>query len=248
MSEQPERVPQLLVSVRSVDEVAAALDGGADWIDLKEPNAGPLAAVSHPTALEAVAALAERRPLSAALGELLDWPDSPSRQLLEVAGIGLVKLGLAGCSPTTDWQRQWLNIERLAGEQSKRLVLVLYADWKTCAAPSPGETLRLASESSSSYLLIDTYEKQSRSTFDYLQDSELVEILHRAQQLEMTTVLAGGITRAQIELIPAPLVDIVAVRGAVCQGERTATVVATLVAEFRNSLNERLSCASARPA
>ena len=35
--------PGLLVSVRAADEVAAALDGGADIIDVKEPAKGPLA-------------------------------------------------------------------------------------------------------------------------------------------------------------------------------------------------------------
>ena len=45
--------PGLLVSVRTADEVAAALDGGADLIDVKEPAKGPLA----PAEAEVVAAV-----------------------------------------------------------------------------------------------------------------------------------------------------------------------------------------------
>ena len=37
---------QLLVSVRSAEEAAAALAGGADLIDAKDPAAGPLGPVS----------------------------------------------------------------------------------------------------------------------------------------------------------------------------------------------------------
>ena len=37
---------QLLVSVRSAEDAMAALDGGADIIDTKEPRAGALGAVS----------------------------------------------------------------------------------------------------------------------------------------------------------------------------------------------------------
>src|SRR5438552_1913494 len=61
--------PGLLVSVRSADEVKAALAGGADLIDVKEPAKGPLA----PAEAEVVAAVIDkvggRVPVSAALGE-----------------------------------------------------------------------------------------------------------------------------------------------------------------------------------
>jgi uncharacterized protein (UPF0264 family) len=39
----------LLVSVRDAAEAADALAGGADLIDVKEPNAGSLGAAGHPT-------------------------------------------------------------------------------------------------------------------------------------------------------------------------------------------------------
>ena len=40
--------PKLLVSVRSADEARAALAGGADLIDVKEPAHGPLGAARQP--------------------------------------------------------------------------------------------------------------------------------------------------------------------------------------------------------
>jgi len=60
---------RLLVSVAHADEVEAALAGGADIVDAKDPLRGALGAVS-PSVLGAIArALGGRRPLSVALGD-----------------------------------------------------------------------------------------------------------------------------------------------------------------------------------
>ncbi len=60
---------RLLVSVRTEHEVAAALAGGADIIDAKEPARGSLGPVS-PEVLQAIAArVPESMPLSVALGD-----------------------------------------------------------------------------------------------------------------------------------------------------------------------------------
>src|SRR5438445_443176 len=65
--EQPEM--QLLVSVRGPADARAALIGGADVIDAKDPRRGALGAVS-PVALAAIRrAVGSARPVSAALGD-----------------------------------------------------------------------------------------------------------------------------------------------------------------------------------
>ena len=66
--------PLLLVSVRDRAEAELAVLGGADWIDLKEPCAGPLGAVGQATAWRVAEAIPATIPLSAACGELCDWP------------------------------------------------------------------------------------------------------------------------------------------------------------------------------
>lgn len=251
MSKQPLNTPELLVSVRSAEELTATLEGGADWIDLKEPSEGPLAAVSRKVAEEAVAQLAGRRPLSAALGELRDWDDSPARELLKVEGIHLVKLGLAGCAASDGWRKQWLAVSQSAAERGKQLVTVVYADWKQVGAPQPLEMLELARDAGSKFLLIDTYSKEGRSTFDYLANAELEEYFHTARSFGMKTVLAGSIRRESVGKIPANSVDIVAVRGAVCRGDRASVIDAPQVAEFRSALSsvaENRSDASCQPA
>ena len=133
--------PKLLVSVRDADEARSALAGGTDWIDLKEPAAGPLGAVSLPTARQVAACLAGRRTLSAALGELVDWHTTSARQLLRVPELEHLKLGLAGCAAVDSWSKVWRKIEAQVTAAGKSLVAVVYADWQRAGAPEPEQIL-----------------------------------------------------------------------------------------------------------
>ena len=227
--------PKLLVSVRNADEVKAALAGGADWIDLKEPNAGPLAPVDAVIARQAAEDLNGRRPLSAALGELREWDCGAAIRVLSINELSVVKLGLAGCAKIPDWQDRWLAIARQVEDLGKQLAAVIYADWRSAHAPSPREMLGLAREIDHRYLLVDTFNKTDGSTFDHLSKRELADILDIAKQAPMTTVLAGRMNRELLGKIPQQ-VDMVAVRGGVCCGDRTSCVEAQLVKDFRHAL------------
>jgi len=59
---------KLLVSVRDAIDASAALAGGADIIDAKEPASGALGAVDLATFQHIVAAVANARLVTAALG------------------------------------------------------------------------------------------------------------------------------------------------------------------------------------
>ena len=241
MNDESPAIPKLLVSVRDAEEVLAALAGGADWIDLKEPNAGPLAAVAVEVAREAVEVLAGRRTMSAALGELCDWETSASRELLSVAGIGVVKLGLAGCGRIGDWQERWQALFLESAQLEKKMVAVVYADSQRAEAPFPGEILKLARSAGCQYLLVDTFDKSAGTVFDHLSASDLKKLFREAKQAGMTTVLAGSVTRELVGQISFEEVDIVAVRGAVCQGNRTSGVDAGLIETFRQSLQSEFA-------
>ncbi len=235
--------PKLLVSVRNAGEVEAALAGGADWIDLKEPTDGALAGVEVEVAREAVQSLAGRRPLSAALGELGDWPTSPTSELLDVDGIGVVKLGLSGCAVRPGWESGWLRVAKAVADANKLLAAVLYADWVQAEAPRPEEILQVARTEKCRYLLIDTFGKRRGSILDHLSGAELEAILQAARQASMTTVVAGSLSLRTLGQLPLKYVDVVAVRGAVCEGDRTGVVVAERVREFRAGLDLRLEYA-----
>src|SRR3989442_5255876 len=88
---------RLLVSVSSAAEASAALAGGADVIDAKEPLAGALGAVSMEVLREIHAAVAGARIVTAALGDAADEAaiERAAREFV-AAGAVLVKVGFAG--------------------------------------------------------------------------------------------------------------------------------------------------------
>src|SRR3712207_4897772 len=61
---------QLLVSVRSAEEAEAALAGGADLIDVKEPRGGSLGRAEDWVLAGVLRRVSGRRPVSAAMGGL----------------------------------------------------------------------------------------------------------------------------------------------------------------------------------
>lgn len=228
---------KLLVSVRDEREAAAALAGGADWIDCKEPNAGPLGAVSVSVARRIARVVDGRCPLTAALGELADWRGSPFRELLAVPEIAVVKLGLQNCAELPDWRKHWCQAFDSAATADKQLAAVIYADWQVANAPSPQEVLECALAIGCRYLLIDTFKKnQTVSSIDLLSVGELARLLHVAFQGGLTSVLAGNLEAANFAQISNLPVQIVAVRGAACRGHRTAQIDGELVRELRTHL------------
>lgn len=69
---------RLLVSVVSAEEARAALAGGADIIDVKDPRAGALGAPSPRVLAEVVDAVGDAAPVSVALGDS-PGPPKPRR-------------------------------------------------------------------------------------------------------------------------------------------------------------------------
>src|SRR5436305_1117778 len=92
--------PGLLVSVRSAKEAGAALEGGADLIDVKEPAHGSLGRAGDETIRAVIERVAGKRPITAAMGELVE-----GAQVLFDTRLRYVKWGLAGSqsSPGPAW-------------------------------------------------------------------------------------------------------------------------------------------------
>src|SRR5438094_4298290 len=87
----------LLVSVANADEAAAALAGGADIIDAKDPAAGAMGAVPGGVFRKIHGVVGGARPVTAALGDAKDGIaiDRAAREAA-AAGARFVKIGFAG--------------------------------------------------------------------------------------------------------------------------------------------------------
>jgi uncharacterized protein (UPF0264 family) len=225
------------VSVRNVDEALAALAGGADVIDVKEPAHGSLGAASNSTIGAVIEAIYGRAPVTAAAGELVDLCHNKPQPLPE--RVTLFKIGLAGCRAMLDWAVQWRQtVAALAPrpEALKRSVAVVYADWQSADAPDPHAVLQLAIDSDCPALLIDTWDKSAGSLFDLWNIQSLAAFLDAARAREIMLVLAGSLTGENIATAAQLRPDLIAVRTAACQSGRNSAVCEERVKALRQAI------------
>lgn len=239
-----ECLPGLLVSVRSAAEAAIAVEAGADVIDVKEPAKGPLGGASPATIQSVAQAVAGRVPVTAALGELVEWTQSGDRSMnsppsFTLDGISLFKMGLAGCGGDCNWRRRWADAVssiaamRQTASQGARPVAVVYADWKRAGAPEPADVLDAAADMGCPALLIDTWDKSGGMLFDYWPVDSLIAFLETVRRHEMCAVLAGSLTGESAIRAAALEPHLIAVRGAACAAGRNGTVCPERVRELK---------------
>jgi uncharacterized protein (UPF0264 family) len=209
------RMAELLVSVRSVEEAEAALEGGAALIDVKEPRHGPLGRASAAVIAAVCGRVNHRRPVSAALGEL---PEQPT--VVDCSGLQYVKWGLAGCLDRATWRSELqAAAESLAQTAPQcRPVAVAYGDWQSAEAPSPEDICSFACKNQWGALLLDTWGKTGKTLLDWV----TVERIHRmgdcCRRHGVRLALAGSLATPEIIKLRPVHPDWFAVRGSACRG------------------------------
>ena len=223
---------RLLVSVRSAAEAVAAIEGGADIIDVKEPLRGALGAADAKilrAVREEVEAVGAALPLSAALGELLhgrhegESADGGVVRCAVPSGYRYAKFGLAGSASRSDWHEIW---RRAICElpQGVEPVAVAYADWRRAGAPAPQRVLETAANLRCAGLLVDTFDKSAGDLFHWLSLDDLAALAAAAREAGMFVAVGGSLTLDTAPHGIAAQADVIAVRGAACGGERTARI------------------------
>ncbi len=232
---------RLLVSIRSAEEVEAALAGGADLIDVKEPRHGSLGRADEATLTAVVHAVAGRRPVSAALGELRQAMVQPLPAV--VAQLAYVKWGLAGYrGKELAWRMEWSVLgDRLRQASPEcRPVAVAYADCRRAAAPEPEAVADHACRERAGALLLDTWLKDGTTLLDWLDLPRISRLVSQCRAAGIPMALAGSLGRTQMQTLLPAAPDWFAVRGAVCQGnQRLAPVDAARVRELVELLIHR---------
>jgi uncharacterized protein (UPF0264 family) len=263
------RVPRLLVSVRNAEEARAAIAGGCDILDVKEPNRGSLGLASL-SDIESVIRVATKQavPCSVALGEAAHWlADCVAEEFLNDAAPDIrpdfLKLGLACLGALPNWVESWESaVQRIedsalrVGCRDTRWVAVIYADWQHARfedgqqahAPCPDQLLDAVFDQSNAFgnrfagVLVDTYSKSSGTLLDALSIDELRNIAHRTRESGRFLALAGRLSAGLLEPLRELQPDVIAIRSAACRGsDRTATVDVERVAQFRTELQHVFS-------
>ena len=209
----------LMVSIQSEDEFSQLRGTGITWVDMKDPSHGAL----QPTP-SSVWNSVGRHPgyrLSVALGELVDAPQSNLEDI--PSAISFVKIGLSKVDQIADWETRWLNWCESLSPHFKPVV-VAYADHRQCGAPAPQDLLRLAAKAPFGGFLIDTYDKSRGSVFSHVDAAEITAWLTTARAMRLTTVLGGSLRQENVALALECRPDVIAVRGAVTEGARSASI------------------------
>jgi (5-formylfuran-3-yl)methyl phosphate synthase len=235
--------PLLLVSVRNGNEALAALKGGADIIDIKEPGHGSLGKADDAAirdVVETVRSINPTIPLSAALGELGDWKSHVPRLPVEVQSI---KLGLSHCSDNPSWRARWLDIRRRFEEERSTAplwVMVIYADWQRARSPRPKELVQTAADSACGAVLLDTFHKDGRSLLEWISSSELLDIADEVHRAGIPLAVAGSLRKEDLPGVSRLAPQVVAIRSAACrQGQRQSAICPMAVSEFRDCLRHK---------
>ena len=226
----------LLVSVRCADEVAIAVDGGADIIDVKEPSHGSLGMATPETLAACATVVPEQLLWTVAGGELVEHNESGSE-----AGQGVaysldslerlpdaIKFGLSQCEGTP-WEHTFQNV---AGQlpECVQAIPVAYADRQAASSPGVDTVLEAAARHGWETVLVDTFDKlQSGSLLDLVAVETIEQWVARARDLGVRIVLAGRLSLQDVPVVAACEPMAVAVRSAVCVGGRNGRVDIELV-------------------
>jgi len=226
---------QLLVSVRNAAEASAALFGGADIVDAKEPLNGPLGAVSAQALYAIATAVGNAVPISAAIGDM-DSDVAGRASAARRTGAAFVKVGFAGMRG-----RHHLadDVQSLAqAVQPSALILVAYADFYRADAPRLEELLHLADRVDAAGVLLDTWNKHGAGLTSLISARALASFVGEARRAGRLAALAGRLTADDIELALESGADVIGFRGAACDGGRSGVVTAERVRALRLRLDQ----------
>ena len=227
---------QFVVSVRNAREALVAAAAGADLVDVKEPLRGPLGGAEPGVIRSVLHAVENHVPVSAALGELLDWRPGIERRIPQ--GLAMTKFGLAGCATTKTWPDRWQQaleeLEEIGTGLSR--VGVVYADWATAKSPSPQCVLEQSHRIMCRAILVDTFDKSAGTLLDLWSPLELAGFVEEVHSQAMKVALAGSLSAESLNHVLPLRPDFVAVRGAVCQGGRNGALSSKRIREFASKL------------
>ncbi|MBV8651734.1 MAG: hypothetical protein JO255_09730 [Alphaproteobacteria bacterium] len=218
-----------LASVRSADEAALALAGGADIIDAKEPDAGALGRVDAATLDAIIRRGAGRRPVSATVGDLDLVPDRVVAAVEETArtGADIVKIGtFPGALDET-----FAALRPIAG-RGVRLVAVLFAD----RAPDLDVIVARCAASGFYGVMLDTADKSGGPLTAHLGLPALAGFVALARSCRLISGLAGSLRLADIAGLLPLGADYLGFRSALCAGGRGGAVDPALLRAVRAAL------------
>ena len=234
----------LLVSVQDLPEALEAVKGRADIVDVKNLKETIIGSNFPPVVREVRNAFPKEIHVSVTLGAVPNQAGTVAMAVYGAAALGAtsVKVGVLESGPEDSLRILRESKRALEGSETK-LVAATFADSHLYHGIDPTLIVKLARDSQSDGILIDTLTKDGRNLMDFLPEAKLKEIVIEAKELGMSTALSGALRMSDLDAMARINPDIVGVRGAVCtDGNREGGHVhAPAVSKFKHALEQRLS-------
>ncbi|MBV8061018.1 MAG: (5-formylfuran-3-yl)methyl phosphate synthase [Alphaproteobacteria bacterium] len=213
---------KILISPTDVEEAILAFEAGADIIDIKNPREGSLGAAPVETIERIVGALGSGgATLSATLGDLPYKPGTASLAArgLVSCGVHYIKAGLYGPQTIAEGIDLMRAIVTSCKSHTADVTVVAagYADYARFNGLSPLNIVDIAHQSGADMVMLDTFYKDGQNLFDALSETVLASFITAAKTKGLRTALAGSLKREHIVPLLRLGVDVIGVRGVVCQ-------------------------------
>ncbi|MCW4025207.1 MAG: hypothetical protein NWF01_09265 [Candidatus Bathyarchaeota archaeon] len=213
---------KLLISPKNESEAQEAIAGGADIIDVKNPQEGPLGA-NFPWVIKCIKE-STPKPLetSCTIGEAPTVPASMALAAYGAASLGVdyVKVGLSNLKTAAEASVYLEKIVKAAKlcNPNVKIVATGYADSERANSINPVLVPQVAQAAGADVAMLDTAVKDGKSTFDFLSVAQLEQFVKIAHEFGLQVALAGSLKAEDLCRVKALGADIVGVRGAACTG------------------------------
>jgi uncharacterized protein (UPF0264 family) len=230
---------RLLVSVRDAEEARIAVAAGVDVIDVKEPSHGALGKAEDDMLRAIAEAVQGSALLSFAAGEAIDRAEESAicTESSQEAppGYAFFKVGPAGLALRDDWRNVLTNAWR-STRGAASPIAVAYVDYQAADAPPPEEIIELAIDCGCAGMLFDTYGKAPRLGLTALAEARLRRCIARANDAGLLVSLAGSLGANDAADVRRLDADVIAVRGAVCMGDRASRIDPARIAALKEAI------------
>lgn len=233
----------LMVSVQNLPEAHQAVKGRADIVDVKNLQEALVGSAEPSLVKQVRESVPSEHHASVTLGVVPNQVGTVAMAVYTAGALNAtsVKVGFMKSDYSQAVEILQASKRALQGTDTK-LIGSLFADNHLYDGLEPRRMVDLAKDGECDGWLIDTLTKDGRNLFDFIDESELREMVYLGKESGMSTALSGHLKLDNLDVLARVNPDIVGVRGAVCsKGDRNDGVHWEAVSEFKQQLDLRQS-------
>jgi dihydroneopterin aldolase len=224
----------MLASVTGPAEADLAIEAGADIIDLKDPSAGALGALSPEIVRDTVGRVAGRRQTSAVTGDLPMLPETvcEAAEAMAATGVDYVKVGVFPSERAREVIRGLQETVRRT-----KLVAVLFAD-----LARDFDLVEDCADAGFAGAMLDTARKGSGRLLNHLDLPSLENFITRCHARGLIAGLAGSLEAPDVPRLLPLAPDLLGFRSALCRaGNRKSELDPDAIAIIRGLIPAQTS-------